>query len=150
MSKPKSFDSWPPEKQEEYILHRREMARKRREKSPEKHREAAKQRRAQKRQEYNRTLAEWRKANPEKHRDTSKKWATENPERVRKNIKRWQKENPERVLKSQRKRVHRIADSYVANRLGLPVDLLREHLPNLLESKRRELLLKRQLNPKHK
>jgi hypothetical protein len=45
-----------------------------------------------------------------------------------------------------RKIVASLGDSYIAARLGLPVDLLRGHLPNLLESKRQEMLLKREIS----
>jgi hypothetical protein len=57
--------------------------------------------------------------------------------------------NPARESETAKKSRSVLKDWYVAKLLELPVDLLREHLPNLLESKRQELLLKRQLNPKH-
>lgn len=91
--------------------------------------------------------------NPQPFKDRAKKWQT--PERQKQRNQRRKPQMAEyririadRIKDMNQKRIAEISDAYVASKLRIPVAMLREYLPNLLESKRQEILLKRQLNPK--
>lgn len=131
MSNPKDFSNWPPEKQAEWRKNRKEW----------------------KNKYY---------ASPggiaalEKYKNFSKRrdqiFARNASEKMKK-VKR--SYNKTSTAKIKRRTIYNVrlrgllADAYIATMLKIPTAVLREHLPNLLESKRQEILLKRQLNLKH-
>jgi len=77
MSRPKAFNTWTPEQQEDWLEKRREYLRK--------------------------WAAANRKKNPEKVADNQRKWRASNPEKVTEGERKWRASNPEKVAESQRK-----------------------------------------------
>jgi hypothetical protein len=89
MAKPKSFDTWLPEKQEEWREKERERVRKWREVNPEKERERARK---------------WREANPEKERERRRKRYEANSEKEREYVRKRYAVNSEKQREYFRKR----------------------------------------------
>ena len=89
---------------------------------------------------------------PDKYKEKSSAYQKQNPEKQRiwkrNQLERRGSEMLNRIKRQRDRNRDEISDCYVSMLLRIPVAMLREHLPNLLESKRQEILLKRKLNPK--
>jgi hypothetical protein len=86
-----------------------------------------------------------KKRDPEKEKIRRQKWAMDNPEKVKEAQERYIRENPEKVKRTKKRQTLEIHDSYVAAKLKVPVETLRQY-PDLLESHREVIAIKRKLN----
>ena len=88
-----------------------------------------------------------RETNPEKVTDNRKKnkeWRIANPERVKKKSKQWREDNHEKIKITSLLPIKNLTDTYIAGRLKIPVLMLRQY-PELLEAKRLQINIKRQI-----
>lgn len=148
MKKPKLFDSWPPEKQEAWLENDRDRNRRYRAKHPNKDREYYER---IKKENPSQILNKGKAASARYHAKNLGKIADYRASRIEdiRNVNaKYRRKNRDAIKDMSKRNTAKLVDHYVATRIGLPVKILREHLPNLLEAKRQELLLKRQLNPK--
>jgi len=107
MSKPKSFDTWTPEKQEEWRTNVREAnykcARRYREANPERARASSAKHYKANRDKIKEIISEKRATEPEKYREASRKYYQNNIDKERERLRRYRQSNPDKVREQQRK-----------------------------------------------
>ena len=100
---PKSFDGWPPEKQEQWRENRRNSGRKWRSQNTEKKRERDRKWRDENREDVRASQRKWRDSNRAKSNEINRKWREANPEKAKMLIRNWTSNNPERVRQIRKK-----------------------------------------------
>jgi hypothetical protein len=150
MSKPKSFDSWPPEKQSEYTLRKRELIRLWKQANPDKVRENQTKWKRQNPDKVRYYRIKYEQANLDKIRTYKRQYQInsrrKNPQKFRERLKRSRKKNPELYRKFDRIKRENLEPSYIATLLKCSVVILKQN-PDLLESHRTVIQLKRILSP---
>jgi len=161
MSRPKLFNEWPPEKQEEWKIQQRDNLRKWCRENPEKVRSYSRRYYASNRSKIVKAANKWGKENPDKRKKSIRNWHSRNPEKQKQSTIKWRSSNLERVKINQRKwynsninkrkkqaktRSDQLDESYVANIMGIPISIAKKH-PDLLAAKREQIKILRELKP---
>jgi hypothetical protein len=91
----------------------------------------------------------WRAANREKIREQDRRRYAANlekaREKTREKARRLRAANPEKAREKERLQKERLDDHVIAKYLKIPAKLLREHCPALIEAKRQQILLTREI-----
>jgi 5-methylcytosine-specific restriction endonuclease McrA len=102
-STPKSFDSWPTERQEQWRENRRNSVRKCRSQNSEKKIEQDRNWRNKNRERVRASQRKWKESNRDKHNEINRKWRENNPEKAKTLIRNWSKNNTEKIKQNRKK-----------------------------------------------
>jgi hypothetical protein len=89
---------------------------------------------------------EWGRKNRQKLDEANRKWRERNPQKASEYYNRWRKTNPERAKVKDSGPCETINDHYIAMLLGIPASSARKY-PELLEAKREQIKILRELKP---
>ena len=140
MSKPKDFNSWPPERQEEWRESRRLRVRKWYATKGKAYHERW---RAENEKKVKDALAKYKEKNPVEVKRRTKDWISKNAEKVRSSHQNWRVSNRDKVKSQHQRKLHVMPISYLAKSLNIPTDVLKDLPHELIEAKRKEIRTKR-------
>jgi hypothetical protein len=104
-------------------------------KNPEKTRESIRRLRVKNTEKIRAYSVKYREENLEKVKAREAKYHAENPEKIRAYSAKYYAENKEKIKARDKSYTDNISDHYVADRLGIPVKVLRNY-PDLIKAKR--------------